>query len=66
MHIILGDMMGIYVEREGASISHPARFISSCDLQRQRVLQAYPYEGVTNFCQKNVSDVVKFKKVRLA
>ena len=26
-------------------------------------LQAYPYEGVTNFCRKNVSEVVRFKKV---
>ena len=28
-------------------------------------MQAYPYEGVTNFCKKNITDKVTFKKVRM-
>ncbi len=26
-------------------------------------MQAYPYEGVTNFCKKTITDKVTFKKV---
>lgn len=28
------------------------------------LVQAYPYQGVTNFCKKNITDKVRFKEVR--